>query len=446
MRLDTKFEILKKTKKAIAVRLRPTFRGGIRLPDDKITLDQPIEILPRPRSVYISLNQYHGILARPVVKPGDQIRAGAVIAVADHERGVCVHASIDGRVREITDYLHPVAGTGLCCVLDAAETGTAGVPPAPRAYQDYTPDEIRQILKDAGVVGLGGAGFPTAVKLVPGKPIDTLIINGCESEPMVTADYRLIVEYPVGIVEGARIFQKTLNAGRLIFAVSSVGDEAAAAIRREGGEVKPLPFKFPVGSERQLIQSVLHRSYPRAGLPVDAGVVVCNAATCYAGFQAVVFGKPLIERVVTVTGDGVQEPKNLLAPIGTTAEDLILGCGGYTAAPVRIIFGGPMTGHAQFDARTPITKETNAVLVLSKETPIRQLPCVRCGRCVDVCPMDLVPLDLIRMVNNGNFVEAEAQGLLDCLECGSCGYICPSRLPLVHMFRYGKAELKGMIT
>ncbi len=442
---NTKLGILKKAKKTINARLQRTFRGGIRLPDDKMTLDLPIEILPRPRSVYISLIQYQGIVARPVVKPGDQVHAGSVIAVADHEWGVSVHASIDGLVRDFTEYIHPVAGVGLCCVLDAAEGGMAGTRPAPRVYQDYTPAEIRQILKEAGVVGMGGAGFPTAVKLAPGKPVDTLIINGCESEPMITADYRLMVEYPVGVVEGARIFQKALNAERLIFAVSAIGDESAAAIRREGGEVKQLAFKFPIGSERQLIQSVLRRSYPRDGLPADAGVVVCNAATCYAGFQAVVFGKPLIERVVTVTGDGVREPKNLLAPIGTTAEDLILGCGGYAAAPVRIIFGGPMTGHAQPDVRVPITRETNAVLVLSNETPIRQLPCVRCGRCVDACPMDLIPLDLNRLVNNGNFVEAKAQGLLDCLECGSCGYVCPSRIPLVYMFRFGKAELKGMI-
>jgi len=423
-----------------------TFRGGVHVPADKRTRDAAIEILPRPNVVYIHLRQYDGSLANPVVGPGDPVRAGSVIAIANHEFGVPVHASIDGRVREIADYPHPRFGTGLCCVIEAMEGELSAAAPDRIDHRDLSPEDLLKVIRSAGIVGLGGAGFPVWRKLAPNKPVDTLIVNGCESEPMITSDHRLMAEYPVGVVEGARIFQRIAGAARLIFAVGSNLKEVAAAVIREGGEVRQCSSKFPAGSERQLIKAVLDRTVPRGGLPSHVGCIVCNAATCYAGFQAVTFGKPLIERVVTVTGDGVAEPKNLLVPIGAQADDLIRGCGGYNGETGKIIFGGPMTGYAQPDDRTPLTRETSAVVVLQKSAAIRELPCVRCGRCVDACPMGLMPLDLYRLVDDGDIAGAEQRGLLDCLECGGCAYGCPSRIPLVHMFRYGKAELGRVIT
>ncbi len=422
-----------------------TFRGGVRIPADKRTRDKTIEILPRPSVVYIHLRQYDGSMADPVVGPGDPVRSGSVIAACDHGGGVPVHASIDGRIREIADHPHPRFGSGKCCVIEAGESDAAVEAPDRTDHQNLSPDELLTLIRSAGIVGLGGAGFPTWRKLTPGNPIDTLIVNGCESEPMVTSDHRLMVEYPVGVVEGARIFQRIIGAPRLIFAMGPVLKEVAATVTREGGEVRPCPSKFPAGSERQLIKAMLGRTVPRGGLPCHAGCVVCNAATCYAGFQAVTFGKPLIDRVVTVTGDGIAEPKNLLVPVGTQAEDLIRHCGGYTDGTGAIIFGGPMTGFAQPDSRTPLTKETTAVVVLSKVAAVRELPCVRCGRCVDACPMGLMPLDLYRLIDEGDIAGAEQRGLVDCLECGGCAYACPSRLPMVHLFRYGKAETGGSI-
>jgi electron transport complex protein RnfC len=280
---------------------------------------------------------------------------------------------------------------------------------------------------------------------MPDRPVRILIVNGCESEPMVVSDHRLMAEYPNGVVEGARIFQRICGASRLIFALKTGLKEIADAVVREGGEVRTCPDKYPTGSERQLIKSVLGRTVPRGGLPYQVGCIVCNAATCYAGFQAVVYGKPLIERVVTVAGDGVAEPRNLLAPIGVRAADLIRAGGGYAGKTGAIIFGGPMTGYAQTDDRTPLTKETTAVIVLQSMTAARILPCVRCGRCVDACPMGLMPLNLYRLIDDAAIAEAGRQGLRECLECGGCAYVCPSRLPLVHLFRYGKQELAGAI-
>jgi electron transport complex protein RnfC len=298
-----------------------------------------------------------------------------------------------------------------------------------------------------GVVGLGGAGFPTGLKLTPpaDRSVDTLIVNGCESEPMVSCDRRLMLEYPMGVIEGARIFQKAVEARRLIIALPEREAEIAGTFKKEGVEVHRLAWKYPVGSEKQLIRAVLNRTVPRAGLPWDVGCIVHNVSTCHAGFQAVCFGKPLFERVVTVSGNGVRDRRNLLVRIGAPVRDIIDYCGGYTGAPAMIVFGGPMTGSAVPTDLTPVTKETTAVLVLNERPVEREGPCVRCARCVDVCPMGLMPSEIRRLISVPDFGAAGDLGLADCLECGCCAYVCPARIPLVHYFRFGKAELKGGI-
>ena len=293
---------------------------------------------------------------------------------------------------------------------------------------------------------MGGGVFPTHVKLSPpeGKAIDTLIINGCECEPMLTSDYRLMLEYPVGIIEGAKIFQKIINATRIIFAVENNKIGVASVLEREGATVRAIRTRYPIGEERQLIKTILRRTIPRGGLPMDVGCVVHNVATCYAAFQALRFRKPLIERVVTVTGEGVKEPKNVLVRIGTPLLDLVNFCGGYTAKPRKIILGGPMMGIAQYSEEAPIIKCTTGVIVSLREKIGSETPCVRCARCIDVCPMGLMPCEIHKLVLSKQFVEASAYDIKECIECGCCAYSCPSKIPLVHYLKYGKAELQSL--
>lgn len=423
------------------------FKGGVILPADKTVQDFPIDFMPQPQTVFLPLSQYSGKPSRPKVKVGAEIRAGDVVAAAEGEQEVAIHASIRGRVREIAIYPHARLGKSLCCVVDAVEGGEDEIVREKVRYDRLTPAELRNILRDMGVVGMGGAGFPTWVKLSPppDKKVDTLIVNGCESEPMVSADRRLMIEYPMGVIEGARIFQKTADVRHLVVAIPDRERTIAETFKKEGVEIRSLPVKFPMGSEKQLIHAVLNRTVPRCGYPWDAGCIVQNVATCYAGFQAVGFQKPVIERVITVAGDGVMESKNLMVRIGTTAREVIGYCGGYIDTPAMVIFGGPMTGFAVPTDRTPVTKDTTAILVLAKRPATREGPCVRCAHCVDVCPMGLMPSEIYRRVTFRDYPGAEILGLVDCLECGSCAYVCPAQIPLVHFFRYGKAELKGGI-
>jgi len=412
----------------------------------KTAQDLAIEIMPQPQTVYLTLAQYSGNPARPKVEAGDEVRAGDPVTEPD-DRSVAVHASIRGRIREIGQRPHPRWGRSLCCVIDAAEGVESEVIREKLRFDRIDPAELRRMIRDMGVVGMGGAGFPTGLKLSPppDKPVDTLIVNGCESEPMVSADRRLMLEYPMGVIEGARIFQKAVEARRLIIALSEKETAIAGVFKKEGMEVHRLPWKFPLGSEKQLIRAVLNRTVPRGGLPWDIGCIVHSVATCYAGFQGVCFRKPVIERVITVAGDGVKDPKNLMVRIGTVAREIVEFCGGYTGTPAMVIFGGPMTGFAVPTDQTPITKETSAVLVLNERPDRREGPCVRCARCVDVCPMGLMPCEIRRQVAVPDFPAAAALGLADCLECGCCAYVCPAMIPLVHCFRYAKAELMQRI-
>jgi electron transport complex protein RnfC len=423
------------------------FKGGLILPADKAAQDLAIEIMPQPQTVYLSLAQYSGNPGPPKVKPGNEVRAGDPIAGLNDDRSVVVHASIRGRVREIGQHPHPRLGKSLCCVIDAIEGVEGEVIREKIRFDRMDPTELKKTIREMGVIGMGGAGFPTGLKLSPpsDQPVDTLIVNGCESEPMVSADRRLMMEYPMGVIEGARIFQKAVAARRLIMALPDKETAIAGTFKKEGVEVQRLPWKFPFGSEKQLIRAVLNRTVPRCGLPWDVGCVVHNVATCYAGFQAVCFRKPVIERVITVAGDGVKDPKNLMVRIGTTAREIVEFCGGYTGTPAMVIFGGPMTGFAVPTDQTPITKETTAVLVLNKRPEVREGPCVRCAHCVDVCPMGLMPCEIFRRIAVPDFPAAQGLGLADCLECGCCSYACPAMIPLVHYFRYGKAELKQRI-
>ncbi len=420
------------------------FTGGVHPPENKYTEGSEITVMPSPKRVYIHLSQHTGKPARALVKKDDVVKIGTKIGESDGFISASVHASISGTVVALESHPHPVIGSSLCCIIESTngEEWEQDVKEE-RDNEHLSKEELLQMIKNAGIVGLGGAAFPTHVKLSPppDKPIDTLIINGCECEPILTADHRLMLEYPEGIIEGAKLFQKLLGANNLFFGVESNKRDAAELLAKHGVDVRLLKTKYPQGAEKQLIKALLNRQVPRAGLPMDVGCVVQNVGTCYAGFQAIKFRKPLIDRMVTVAGNGVKEPKNVLVKIGTPAIDVINFCGGYVRQPKKIIFGGPMMGIAQYSENVPTIKGTSGILVWQDVKIEEEGPCVRCARCVDSCPMGLMPTDIYKFVNDKKFERAKEYGVLDCIECGCCAYSCPARIPLVHYLKFGKSEV-----
>ncbi len=420
------------------------FAGGVHPPENKHTEEDAIQVMPAPKRVYIHLSQHTGKPARPLVQKDDVVKIGQKIGEADGFISATIHASISGKVVAIESCPHPVLGSSTCCVIESSngEVWDESVSEKPDD-EDLSKEELLQLIRNAGIVGLGGAAFPTHVKLAPPpeKPIDTLIINGCECEPMLTADHRLMLEYPVGIVQGARMFQKIVGAKNLIIGIEDNKKDASKILKKEGVSVRLLKTKYPQGAEKQLIKALLNREVPRGGLPMDVGCVVQNVGTCYAGYQAVKFRKPLIDRVVTVTGNGVKKPLNLLVRIGTPAISVISFCGGYIGQPKKIIFGGPMMGIAQYTENVPTIKGTSGIIVWNEIAVDEEKPCVRCAKCVDGCPMGLMPTDICKYVTNKNFEKAQEFGVLDCIECGCCAYNCPSKIPLVHYLKYGKTEV-----
>jgi len=420
------------------------FAGGVHPPENKYTQENAVKVMPPPKRVYIPFSQHTGKPARPLVQKDDVVRVGTKIGESDGFISATIHASISGKVTAIESCPHPVLGSSSCCILESSddEEWEHGVGEN-YDYEGLSKEKLLEFIREAGIVGLGGAAFPTHVKLAPPpeKQIDTLIINGCECEPMLTADHRLMLECPVDIIEGARIFQKILGAQNLMFGIEDNKKNAREILKKAGVDVKLLRTKYPQGAEKQLIKALLNREVPRGGLPMDVGCVVQNVGTCYAGYQAVKFRKPLIDRIVTVTGNGIKEPLNVLVRIGTSALDVINFCGGYVGEPQKIIFGGPMMGIAQYSESVPIIKGTSGVIVWNKISREEERPCVRCAKCVDNCPMGLMPTDICKFVYNKNFEKAKEYGVLDCIECGCCAYNCPSKIPLVHYLKYGKMEV-----
>jgi electron transport complex protein RnfC len=424
----------------------PTFPRGVHPHDAKeATRDKPLIPLPAPDKVIIPLLQHFGSPAQPLVKRGEEVFLGQKIGEGKSFFSAHVHASVSGKVLAVEDYNHP--GGYPVPAVTIANDGQDRLPPdrsgAPDPFS-LTPEDIRARVKEAGVVGLGGAAFPTAVKLTPpkDKPIDTLIINGCECEPVLTADYRLMVESPADVLQGAEIVRIASGAKRTIIGIEDNKRQAAEILRRSVDhfpvEVALLKTKYPQGAEKNLIFALLKREVPRGGLPFDVGTIVQNVGTAKAVWEAVSSGKPLYERAMTVGGPGVREPKNLVVRIGTLFQAAVDFCGGLRDGADTFIMGGPMMGLSEWTLDIPVVKGTSGILAWSSAVPAPEFPCIRCARCVGHCPMGLEPTQLFKFVQHEKWTEAEAWGILDCVECGCCQYICPSKIPLVHWMRVGK--------
>ena len=429
-----------------------TFPGGVHpYEGKKFTEKKQIEVLPSPQKVFIPLQQHIGAPTTPLVEKGQEVKAGEKIGEVNGFVSTPVHASIAGKVAGIEDIDHPVSGRGQAIVIEKGETEQwVDSIKLDEKYLDLSAKEIRDRIKEAGLAGMGGATFPTHVKLSPppDKKIDVLILNGIECEPYLTADHRLMLEYPGDIVKGMRIMMKILGVKRGIIGIESNKPDAVKvmldAIKdEEGMEVNVFPVKYPQGAEKQLIKAALNREVPSGGLPMDVGVIVQNVGTSKAVYEAVALHKPLTHRVLTVTGPGVKEPKNLLVPIGTKFQDVIDFCGGITEKAAKIIMGGPMMGLTQPNLNVPVIKGTSGILILEEDSSHlpEEEPCIGCGRCVEVCPVHLLPTTLQLLVNNEKFDEAENLHIMDCIECGSCAFICPANRYLLHGIRFGKRRI-----
>ena len=428
------------------------FFGGVHPAYNKDLADRrAIEAMPLPRRLIVPFAQNLGAAPKPIIKKGDAVKKGQLIAEPQGFVSVPLHAPTSGTVQAIDVYPHPVGADMPAAVIvpDGKDEWASGLD-VERSGEGLDAEKIKSIIRDAGIVGMGGASFPTHVKLSPpkDKSIDVLIINGAECEPYLASDHRLMVEKAPQILEGASYLAQALGVKNVIVAIEKNKPDAIEAMRKEAGArgctVARLDVVYPQGAERQLIYVLTGRAVPAGGLPMDVGVLVQNVGTAYAVREAVRRNRPLVERVVCVTGRGVAEPKNVLARIGTTFGDLIEFCGGRKPDAGKVIGGGPMMGVAQYSLEAPVTKGTSGIVVL-KQGEVAQFvgdACIRCGRCVRACPMRLNPSALSIFAERLRFEDAGEHHVLDCIECGCCAYLCPSRRPMVHHFRRAKAEVR----
>ncbi len=428
-----------------------TFGGGIHPRYNKErTLNLPIVDAVVPKELVFPLSQHIGAPCQPLVKVGERVLKGQKIADSDAPISAPIHSSVSGQVVAIEKRPHCSGQDTMAIVVSNDGLDEEAVPASTGTSIENVPaDEIVRIVREAGIVGMGGAGFPTHYKMVPpaGTKVEMVVLNGAECEPYLTADYRLMMEESEQVVLGLRLLMKALGADKGCIGVEEDKSEAIAALKqaREAFpdiEVIPLQVKYPQGSEFMLIRAITGKELPVGRLPAELGVIVNNVATAVAVANAVTTGKPLVERVVTVSGSMVERPQNLRVRLGTPVGALLEQCG-LKGQPGKVIKGGPMMGVTLANLDVPVIKTTCGLLALSPEEaePLEISPCIRCGRCVDVCPMRLQPVFIAQFVERGMLEQAEAYNATDCRECGCCSYICPARRPLVQNIRLAKSAI-----
>jgi electron transport complex protein RnfC len=432
------------------------FPGGIHpFYGKEFTQGGKTEVLPLPDKVVIPLSQHIGAPCKPLVAVGALVKKGELIGETSERVTAPIHASISGKVTHIGPSPHPGGNQILSITIesDKNDEWIGGFEEHPD-YLDLDLATLRAIITRTGVVGLGGAAFPTHVKLNPPKDknIHTLILNGVECEPYLTADHRIMVEQPKEVIEGLKILTRILGVQKAYIGIEDNKPDALRimeeAVKQEGSRlvetrVVELETKYPQGGEKQLIQAILGLEVPYGGLPMDLGVVVQNVGTAAAIYEAVRYGRPLIDRIITITGRGVVQPKNLRVRIGTQVRDILNFCGGFAGEPGKVIMGGPMMGPAQYTLDVPIVKGTGGILVFPKEEVSieESRACIRCCACIEACPVGLLPNMLSVTAEVLNFTEAKKYHPLACIECGCCSYVCPSRRPIVHQIRHIKMDL-----
>lgn len=427
------------------------FKGGVHPAYNKDrTAASAVRRLPRQERLVVPLSMHLGAPARAIVKPGDKVAKNQKIAEAAGFLSVPVYAPEGGTVKSLTEAR---TASGVICEAVEIEVDPAAERFffAPMDWRSSSPEELLKRVEEAGIAGMGGAGFPTKIKLSPSKPVDTLIVNGAECEPFLTSDHRLMVERAAGIRIGVEIICRILGINRVRIPIEDNKPDAIEAMRVafediEGDvEIVQLKTIYPQGSEKQQIYSVTGREVPSGALPMDVGCVVENVGTAYAVYDAVLNGYPLTRRIVTVTGDAVAEPGNFVVPFGVSYRTLIEAAGGFSKTPAKVVSGGPMMGFTVANLDLPVGKTSSGVTCLSAAmvSQYSSSACISCGRCVDACPMRLIPSELSRLIEAEDVDGAKASNLMDCIECGSCAYVCPAHRPLVHHYRRAKGIIRA---
>jgi len=433
-------------------------KGGIHPPENKITSTKSIKRLPTPKVVYVPISQHIGIPAEITVNVKDKVEIGQVIAKSSGFVSSNIHSPVSGTVTKLDKIIDTSGYKKQCIVIRTDIKDEANFDDIEYPLKkdiDLEPKEILQKINESGIVGLGGATFPSHVKLSikEGTKLECLIINGVECEPYLTADHRLMLEKAEEIIIGIKILMFALHIDKAVIGIENNKKDAIEVFKNltkneNGIKVATLKVKYPQGGEKQLVRAILNREVPKNGLPLDVGVIVYNVGTIYAIYQAIQYNKPLTERVVTITGKKLENASNYWVKIGTPIKDLVDEVGGLPEGTRKIVNGGPMMGKAIKNLDVPVTKGTSGILVIDKTEASRgeQKNCIRCGECVDVCPMGLEPHLLMNLTEKGKYDDASNEDIMTCIECGSCSYICPSHRPLLDYIRFGKNIVKKLNT
>ena len=447
----TNFKVINDYVKSIREERLAGYSGGVH-PSERKEYSEHIalERFPEPKTLVISMSQHLGAPANPIVQVGDTVKVGQKIGEAAGFISAPVHSSVSGTVIAVEPRMHATRGSEVMAVViesDGKDTLHESVKPN-KDLDSLTPDEIIDIVREAGIVGMGGAGFPTCVKLKPAKPVDTILLNGCECEPLLTADHRVLLEFADDIIYGLKAILKTTGAEKGLIVIEDNKPDAIELMQAKVADIDNIEVvvaktKYPQGAEKTLIKRVMGRQVPRGGLPADVGVIVDNISTVKAISDAIQTGMPLIERVATVTGEKIKNPGNYIYKIGTSVKEMIDYCGGTTDDDVLIKMGGPMMGFELSDLNVPMMKGSNGIIAIDTDQTAEQ-PCIKCGRCVDVCPMDLSPLYFSKYADDENWQGLKDMNVMDCVECRCCQYICSSKIPLVAKIKAGKNAVRGM--